>query len=58
MRNAEIQRLVRLLRWRYEDRIHARIVELAGEDFMYGPNGFDWDAPRPDYATPLNYIMR
>jgi glycosyltransferase involved in cell wall biosynthesis len=58
VRNAEIQRLVRLLRWRYEDRIHARIVELAGEDFMYGPNGFDWDAPRPDYATPLNYIMR
>ena len=58
VRNAEIQRLVRLLRWRYEDRIHARIVELAGEDFMYGPSGFDWDAPRPDYATPLNYILR
>jgi glycosyltransferase involved in cell wall biosynthesis len=58
VRNAEIQRLVRLLRWRYEDRIHARILELAGEDFMYGPNGFDWEAPRPDYATPLNYILR
>jgi len=58
VRNAEIQRLVRLLRWRYEDRIHARILELAGDDFMYGPDGFDWDAPRPDFATPLNYILQ
>jgi O-antigen biosynthesis protein len=58
VRNAEIQRLVRLLRWKYEDRIHARVVELAGEDFMYGPDGFDWETPRVGFPSPLNYILR
>lgn len=58
VRNAEIQRLVRLFRWRYEERIHARIVELAGEDFMYGPSGLDWDRPAPRDAEPLNLVLR
>lgn len=54
VRNAEIQRLVRLFRWKYEASIHDRIVQLAGNDFMYGPEGFNWDATRPVDAPKLN----
>lgn len=52
-RNGEIQRLVRYLRAAYGPRIHARLLELGVEDFLWREGGeLDWDAVPPQ-PTPF-----
>jgi O-antigen biosynthesis protein len=54
----EIQRLVRLFRDAYADRIHERFVELGVDDFLWREDGsLDWDAPRPQPAPIANLLF-
>jgi glycosyltransferase involved in cell wall biosynthesis len=46
-RNLEIQRLVEFFRCRYEDQIHARLLELGVPDFVRSDRGLDWTATAP-----------
>lgn len=56
-RNGEIQRLVRHLAWRYNERIHARLVELGVDDFVWRDGGaLDWDAPNPPETPFANLV--
>lgn len=58
-RNAEIQRLVRYFRNRYNDQIHERFVELGVDDFIWRPGGeLDWDVPSAPHAPSANYQLK
>jgi glycosyltransferase involved in cell wall biosynthesis len=46
-RNKEIQRLVRYFRGRYEQQIHARLLELGLDDFIWRDGVLDWSTPNP-----------
>lgn len=46
-RNAEIQRLVEYFRAHYEDRIHARLLELGVPDFIRTDGMLDWQRTAP-----------
>lgn len=46
-RNAEIQRLVEYFRAHYEDRIHARLLELGVPDFIWSDGKLDWQRTAP-----------
>jgi glycosyltransferase involved in cell wall biosynthesis len=52
----EIQRLVRMFRDAYADRIHDRFVELGVDDFIWREGApLAWDAPRPEPTPIANY---
>jgi O-antigen biosynthesis protein len=54
----EIQRLVALFQQRYEDDIHARLVELEVEDFIWqGPGHLDWSIENPADTPFANLRM-
>ena len=55
-RNKEIQRIVRFVEGRYEDRIHARLVELGVDDYIWTPDGLDYDRPRPETESHCTII--
>ena len=55
-RNKEIQRIVRFVEGHYEDRIHARLVELGVDDYIWTPNGLDYDRPRPEPESHCTII--
>lgn len=50
-RNKEIQRIVRFVAGRYEDRIHERLLELGVDDFIWSPNGLDFSIPNPEVES-------
>jgi O-antigen biosynthesis protein len=57
-RNAEIQRLVKYFRARYNDQIHQRFVELGVDDFIWREDGsVDWDTPNPSPTPIANYLF-
>ena len=47
-RNKEIQRIVRFVANHYEPRIHERLVELGVDDYIWTPDGLDFDRPNPE----------
>jgi O-antigen biosynthesis protein len=54
----EIQRLVVLFQQRYEDEIHARLVELGVEDFIWqSPGHLDWSIENPTHTPFANLCM-
>ncbi|MGI9253631.1 MAG: glycosyltransferase family 2 protein, partial [Thermomicrobiales bacterium] len=54
----EIQRLVRMFRDAYADRIHERFVELGVDDFLWRDGGhLDWSMPRPNPAPIANLLF-
>jgi glycosyltransferase involved in cell wall biosynthesis len=55
-RNKEIQRIVRFVEGHYEDRIHARLVELGVDDYIWTPNGLDYNRPRPEPESHCTII--
>ena len=57
MRNKEIQRLVRLFAWRYEQQIHERFEELGVDDFIWRDGVLDWTIPNPADAPAANYVL-
>jgi hypothetical protein len=57
-RNAEIQRLVRIFRDRYEPEIHARFAALGVDDFIWRDGRADWSIPAPPDAPMVNYVLR
>lgn len=57
-RNKEIQRIVRFVEGRYEERIHRRLVELGVEDYIWTPDGLDYSRPRPRPESHCTIIYR
>lgn len=57
-RNKEIQRIVRFVANHYEQRIHARLLELGVDDFIWTPNGLDWDRPRPEPESHCSIVLQ
>jgi hypothetical protein len=58
-RNAEIQRMVKYFRHHYNDRIHARFLELGVDDFIWREGGrLAWEMPNPPHTPIANYRMR
>lgn len=57
-RNHEIQRIVRMTSGRYEQRIHARLVELGVDDYIWTPNGLDYNRPRPDPESHCTIVFQ
>jgi hypothetical protein len=58
VRNKEIQRLVHAFATRYEEEIHARLVELGVDDFIRDEAGIlHWDTPNPMLAPIANYEL-
>lgn len=57
LRNKEIQRLVRLFAWRYEQQIHDRFEELGVDDFIWRDGVLDWTIPNPADAPAANYVL-
>lgn len=58
-RNKEIQRLTDAFMLRYNDQIHARLLELGAEDWIWrqdasGRAWLQWDAARPRGLKPAN----
>jgi O-antigen biosynthesis protein len=58
VRNKEIQRIVRFVANHYEPRIHARLLELGVDDFIWTPDGLDWDQPRPVPESHCSIILQ
>jgi glycosyltransferase involved in cell wall biosynthesis len=57
-RNAEIQRLVKYFRHHYNERIHARFLELGVDDYIWREGGgLDWDTPDPQPVPIANYQL-
>ena len=57
-RNKEIQRIVRFVANHYEQRIHARLLELGVDDFIWTPDGRDWDRPNPEPESHCSIILQ
>lgn len=58
-RLAEIQRLVRWISWKYEDRIHQRLKELGVDDFIRPDDKpCDWMIPNPAPTPIANYELK
>lgn len=57
-RNKEIQRIVRFVANHYEQRIHARLLELGVDDFIWTPNGQDWDRPHPEPESHCSIVLQ
>jgi len=57
-RNAEIQRLVKFFREKYNDAIHKRFVELDVNDFVWSEKGINWDVPNPEPEPITNYVAK
>jgi glycosyltransferase involved in cell wall biosynthesis len=57
-RNKEIQRIVRFVADHYEQRIHARLLELGVDDFVWTPDGLDWDQPHPEPESHCSIILQ
>ena len=56
-RNKEIQRIVRFVADHYEQRIHARLLELGVDDFIWTPDGLDWDRPHPEPESHCSIVL-
>ncbi len=57
-RNKEIQRIVRFVANHYEQRIHARLLELGVDDFIWTPDGLDWDRPHPEPESYCSIVLQ
>jgi glycosyltransferase involved in cell wall biosynthesis len=57
-RNAEIQRLVKYFSYKYNDEIHKRFLELGVDDFVWTPQGVNWNTPNPAVEQYANYISK
>jgi O-antigen biosynthesis protein len=57
-RNKEIQRIVRFVGNVYEDRIHARLLELGVDDFIWTPDGLDLDRPHPEPESHCSIVVQ
>lgn len=55
LRNKEIQRLVNFFRYRYNDAIHNRFLELGIDDIGYSKNGFDFSVPNNNEKANYEY---
>ena len=51
VRNKDIQRHVRFLRWKYDERIHERFLALGVDDYIWDEAGGFSDFTRPNPAT-------
>jgi glycosyltransferase involved in cell wall biosynthesis len=58
IRNQDIQRHVRYLRWKYDRQIHARFLELGIEDWVWNEEKqcADMDRPNPPMETPASIV--
>jgi len=56
-RNREIQRLVRWFRGAYDRRIHARLLELGVDDWVWRGGEVDLGAPMPDPVPIANHLF-
>ena len=57
-RNKEIQRIVRFVANHYEQRIHARLLELGVDDFIWTPHGLDWNRPHPEPESHCSIVLQ
>ncbi len=58
-RNAEIQRIVKYVAHAYNERIHARLLELGVSDFIWRGDGrLDWDAADPHAGLNCELVYR
>ncbi len=57
-RNKEIQRIVRFVADHYEPRIHERLLELGVDDFIWTPNGLDFDRPHPEPESHCSIVLQ
>lgn len=57
-RNAEIQRIVRFVSGRYEQRIHERLLELGVDDYIWTRAGLDYNRPRPEPESHCTVILQ
>lgn len=55
-RNKEIQRIVRFVANHYEERIHARLLELGVDDFIWTPDGLDYNRPHPEPESHCSIV--
>ena len=58
VRRKEIQRIVRFVANHYEQRIHARLLELGVNDFIWTPNGLDWHQPHSEPESHGSIILQ
>jgi hypothetical protein len=56
-RNKEIQRIVRFVENHYEPRIHARLLELGVDDFIWTPTGLDLSRPHPEPESHCSIVL-
>ncbi|KAA8962923.1 MAG: hypothetical protein F6Q13_11410 [Mycobacterium sp.] len=42
----------------YEQRIHARLLELGVDDFIWTPNGLDYTRPRPEPESHCSMVLQ
>lgn len=56
-RNKEIQRVVRFVSGHYERRIHDRLLELGVDDYIWTPNGLDYQKPRPEPESHCTVVV-
>ncbi len=57
-RNKEIQRIVRFVANHYEERIHARFLELGVDDYIWTPDGLDWDRPHQEHESHCSIVLQ
>jgi hypothetical protein len=57
-RRKEIQRIVRFVANHYEQRIHARLLELGVKGFIWTPDGLHWDQPRPEPESHCSIVLQ
>jgi O-antigen biosynthesis protein len=57
-RNKEIQRIVRFVATHYEPHIHARLLELGVDDYIWTPGGLDFSRPNQDPESHCSIIMQ
>jgi hypothetical protein len=55
VRNAEIQRLVKLIWLAYEEDIHNRFIELGVDDFIWNDGMLMWEMENPENTPIANY---
>jgi glycosyltransferase involved in cell wall biosynthesis len=57
LRNKDIQRHVRFLRWKYDRRIHERFVELGVDDYIWNEAGgfSDFSQPNPPAVAVASF---
>ena len=58
VRNKEIQRLVRIFRYRYEHEIRERFAQLGIDDFVCRDGVLDFSVANPDPTPIANYVLR